>query len=133
LYQGFPPEKAAAIRKRARELYGEERVEESERKAKAMGKERWAESNREAEAISRDLAALMGAGKDPGSAETRAVVARHLAWVRNFWNPDAESYRGLGRLYLENPEFQAYYDKTAPGLAEYLCLAIGKYCEDFPK
>lgn len=133
LYQGFPPEKAAAIRKQARELYGEERVAESERKAKAMGKERWAETNREAEAISRDLAALMGAGSDPGSAETRAVVARHLAWVRNFWNPDADSYRGLGRLYLENPEFRAYYDKTAPGLAEYLCRAIDGFCGDFPE
>ena len=131
LYQGFPPERIAAIRKQARELYGEERVAESEKKAKAMGKARWAETNLEAEAINRDLAAQMSAGRDPGAPEVRAIVARHHAWIRNFWTPDAASYRGLGRLYIENPEFRAYYDKTAPGLAEFLCRAIESYCRDF--
>jgi DNA-binding transcriptional MerR regulator len=132
LYQGFPPERVEAIRKEARERYGEERVAESERRAKAMGKARWAEAGREAEALNRDLAALLAAGRDPGSAEARAAVARHHAWIRNFWTPDAESYRGLGRLYVEHPEFRAYYDKAAPGLAEYLCRAIERYCEAFP-
>jgi len=132
LYQGFPPEKVAAIRKEARELYGEERVAESERRAKAMGKSRWAETNREAEAINRDLATLMESGNDPGSAETRALVSRHLAWVRNFWSPDAESYRGLGRLYLEHPEFKSHYEKVAPGLADFMCRAIDRFCDRFP-
>jgi len=50
-----------------------------------MGMARWAESNREAEAINRELAALMESGSDPGSMETRTVVARHLDWIRNFF------------------------------------------------
>lgn len=132
LYQGFPAEKAEAIRAEARRLYGEDRVADSERKAKAMGKARWAEAGRETEAIGRDLAALMAAGSDAASPEVRAVVARHHAWIGNFWTPDAASYRGLGRLYVDHPEFRAYYDKTAPGLAEYLCRAIDRYCEAFP-
>jgi DNA-binding transcriptional MerR regulator len=133
LYQGFPPENVDVIRAEARRLYGEERVAESEGKAKAMGKARWAEAKLEAEAINRDLAALMRSGHDAGSPEVRAVTSRHHAWIRNFWTPDAESYRGLGRLYVEHPEFRGYYDRTAPGLAEYLCRAIGRYCESFPR
>lgn len=132
LYRGFPPERVEAIRKEARERYGGKKVDESERRARSMGKEAWDRVQAESAAINRDLAALMGAGADPGSAEARAVVARHHAWIRNFWTPDAESYRGLGRHYIEHPEFRAYYEKAAPGMAEYLCRAIGKYCEDFP-
>jgi DNA-binding transcriptional MerR regulator len=132
LYQGFPPERIESIRREARERYGEEKVADSERRAKAMGKERWAQVQGEAAAINRDLAALMAAGAEPGSAGTRAAVARHLAWIRNFWTPDADSYRGLGRHYVEHPEFRAFYDKAAPGLAEYLRRAIDRFCEDFP-
>lgn len=133
LYQGFPPERVEGIRKEARARYGEARVEESERRAKALGKEGWARVNRDAEAVNRDLAALMAEGRDPGAPEIRAVVARHLAWIRNFWEPDAESYRGLGRLYVDHPEFKAYYEKVAPGLADYLCRAIDRLCDRFPE
>jgi MerR family transcriptional regulator, thiopeptide resistance regulator len=132
LYQGFPPDRVESIRKEARERYGEEKVADSERRAQAMGRERWAQVQGEAEAINRDLAALLAAGSDPGAAEARAVVARHLAWIGNFWSPDAESYRGLGRLYVEHPEFRAYYEKAAPGLADFLSRAIERFCDDFP-
>lgn len=132
LYQGFAPDRIESIRREARERYGEAKVAESERRAKAMGKERWKEVQGEAVAINRSLAALMASGADPGSAEARAAVARHLAWIRNFWSPDAESYRGLARLYVEHPEFRAFYDKAAPGLADYLRRAIDRFCEEFP-
>lgn len=132
LYQGFPPERIESIRKEARDRYGEEKVAESERRAKSMGKEGWARVRNEAAAINRDVAALMSAGADPGSAEARVAVARHLAWIRNFWTPDADSYRGLGRHYVDHPGFRAYYEKAAPGLAEYLCRAIDRFCDDFP-
>jgi hypothetical protein len=102
------------------------------KKARPMGTSRFAEVNKEAESINRDLARLMSAGREAGSSEVRAVVARHHAWIRNFWTPDAASYRGLGRLYVDHPEFRAFYDKAAPGLAEYLCASIERYCVDFP-
>jgi MerR family transcriptional regulator, thiopeptide resistance regulator len=130
LYQGFTPEKIAAVQKEARARYGEAQVEASERKVKAMSKEQWEAVGKEGEGVNRDLAALVG--RDPGDAAVQAVVARHHAWIKHFWTPDAESYRGLGAGYDQHPEFRAYYEKYAPGLAAFLGRAIARYCERFP-
>jgi hypothetical protein len=130
IYQGFSPERAAAVRKEARERYGAEAVEASERKVKALSKAEWEAVGKEGEAVNRDLAALID--RDPGDPAVQAVVARHHAWIRHFWTPDAESYRGLGAGYDGHPDFRAYYEKYAPGLAAFLGRAIAKYCERFP-
>ena len=133
LYQGFTPEKIAAMKKEARKLYGEKAVEKSERKVKSMGRDKWEAINRDVDLANRDMAALMAAGRDPGEAPVQSLVARHHAWILNFWKPDAESYRGLGRQYRDHPEFRAYYERYAPGFGEYLCRAIDRYCANFPQ
>jgi MerR family transcriptional regulator, thiopeptide resistance regulator len=132
LYRGFTPEKITAVKKEARELYGENIVEQSERKVKAMNREKWQAINRDVDAACREMAALMAAGSDPGESEVQSLVALHYAWILNFWTPDAESYAGLGRLYREHPEFRAFYEKYAPGFADYLGRAMDRYCEGFP-
>ena len=45
-----------------------------------------------------------------------------------FWTPDA-SYRGLGQLYVDSPEFRMRYDALDPRLAEYLCDALAAYSD----
>lgn len=132
LYKGFTPEKIAAIKKEARELYGDDVVEKSERKVKSMGRGKWEAINGDVDAACRGMAALMASGRAPGEPPVQSLVARHHAWILNFWTPDAESYRGLGRLYREHPEFRAYYEKYAPGFADYLGGAMDAYCEAFP-
>lgn len=130
LYAGFTPEKIASLKAEARTRWGADRVEASERKVRGMSREKWAAVQEEGKAVALDMAALTG--RDPGDAAVQAVVARHRAWIEHFWTPDAESYRGLGRTYVEHPEFRAFYEKVAPGLADFLCRAIERYCEDFP-
>lgn len=132
LYQGFTPGKIAAMKKEARELYGEKVVEQSERRVKGMGRAKWEAINRDVDAACREMAALMTAGRDPGEPAVQTQVAKHHAWILNFWTPDAESYRGLGRLYRDHPEFRAYYEKYAAGFADYLCRAVDRYSEQFP-
>ncbi len=131
MYSGFEPEKVATMRKEARELYGEEVVEQSERKVRKLSKEALQAIHNEGDTLTRDLVALMT--KDPGDPAVQAVVVRHQAWVSHFWTPDAVSYRGLGRMYTEHAEFKAYYEKYAPGLADFLCRAIERYCDAFPE
>lgn len=113
LYRGFAPEEREAIRKEARERWGEARVAEKEAGLAALNA---------------DLARAM---REPvESAVARAAVLRHYAWVSTFWKPDAEAYRGLGRLYVEDPRFKAYYDGVAPGLADFLRRAIDAHAEE---
>jgi DNA-binding transcriptional MerR regulator len=130
LYAGFTPEKIASMKAEARARWGTGVVEDSERKVRGMSRERWAAVQAEGGAISLDMAALRD--RDPADAAVQAVVERHRAWIEIFWTPDAQSYRGLGRAYAEHPEFRAFYEKVAPGLADFLCRAIDRYCEAFP-
>jgi DNA-binding transcriptional MerR regulator len=130
LYAGFEPEEAEALRREARERWGEERVDASERKARGMTRAQWEAQQKQSEAVNAALRAAMG--RDVDDPVVRAAVAGHRAWIENFWTPDAASYRGLGEAYRDDPRFRAYYEKVAPGLADFLCRAIARYCEDFP-
>jgi MerR family transcriptional regulator, thiopeptide resistance regulator len=58
-----------------------------------------------------------------------ALLDEHLAMVSRHWTPDAASYAGLGRLYVEHPEFKARYDARDPRLAEFLRDAMASYAE----
>jgi hypothetical protein len=73
------------------------------------------------------LADLMTAGTPVTDAGVRDLVARHHAWVSLFWTPDAETYLGLGAMYVDDPRFAATYDAVAPGLAVYLRDAIAAH------
>ena len=130
LYAGFTPEKISSMKKEARARWGEDVVETSERQVRAMSRERWAAVQAEGGAIALDMAALQG--RNPSDPAVQAVVERHRAWIEIFWTPDATSYRGLGEAYAVHPEFRAFYEKVAPGLADFLHRAIDHYCEKFP-
>jgi hypothetical protein len=38
-------------------------------------------------------------------------------------------YRGLGRLYVEHPEFRAFYEKYQSGLADFVSVAMQHYAD----
>lgn len=122
LYQGFAPEERDAIRAEARARWGDAQVAESERRARTLTRAQWTALEAEVSALNAGLAAVMDERAE--SAAVRTAVARHFAWVSTFWTPDADAYRGLGRMYVEDARFKAYYDNVAPGLAEFLARAI---------
>lgn len=128
LYVGFTPEEAVAIRREARERWGDAQVEESERRARSMTRAQWSDLEAEVQALNAELAAVQE--RDFADPAVRKAVARHYTWVTSFWIPDAEAYRGLGRMYRDDPRFAAYYEKIAPGLALYLCEAIERLADD---
>lgn len=127
LYEGLPKEKAERWRREARELYGASAVEESEQRVRKLSKAEWNTLKDEGDAVTRGMAALMG--REPGDPEVQALVARHYAWLEHFWHADAEAYRGLARLYVENDEFRATYDSYRPGLAEFMEAAMHYYAD----
>lgn len=128
LYAGFSKEQKERYDKEAREKYGDKAVDDSIKKAKGMTKEQFEKSKVEGEAIGKDLAGLMESHKSE-SDEVQAVVARHYEWVKLFWTPNQEAYKGLGDLYVSNPEFKAFYDNYKPGLAEFLKAGMIYYAD----
>lgn len=57
------------------------------------------------------------------------VMDEHYREVARFWTPGRQSYAGLGRLYVDNPQFRARYDAKDPRLAGYLRDATAAYAE----
>jgi DNA-binding transcriptional MerR regulator len=111
----------------ARERWGDAAVDRSTARWQAMTAEQRTAHQQEGDAVNAALADLMTAGTPVTDAGVRDLVARHHAWVSLFWTPDAETYLGLGAMYVDDPRFAATYDAVAPGLAVYLRDAIAAH------
>ncbi|HLF28609.1 MAG TPA: MerR family transcriptional regulator [Anaerolineae bacterium] len=127
LFEGFTPEQAERYGREARERWGAEQVEATEQRIRKMTKQQWQGIKAEGEQVTLLLASLMDRASD--DAEVQQAIARHHAWIENFWTPSAESYRALGQGYVEHPEFRAFYEKVRPGLAEFMRAAMEVYCD----
>lgn len=129
-YAGVSPETRSRWENEAIEFWGEDAVRAAQAKARSFSKEQVATIQAEMEAIRADFQRLFAAGETPGSEQTQATTARHYAWVCHSWTPDAAAFKGLGRLYAENPEFRSAYDDGAlPGTAEFIAEAMAIYAD----
>ena len=128
LYEGFTPEQIEEYKREAREMYDPAMVEESEQRLKKMSRAQWKAVGAEGEAVTTGLAAL--ADRAPGDPEVQELIARHHAWIENFYPCSAEVYRGLGRGYVEHPKFRAFYEKYRPGLADFMAAAMNHYADE---
>jgi len=127
LYQGFTPEQAERYRREAAQSYGEQRVKESEDRIRKMGSQKWEAVKAEGGEVTAELAKLID--RAPGDGEVQTLVARHHAWIENFYPAPAEVYSGLAMTYSDHPEFRAFYEKVRPGLADFMRAAMEFYCE----
>ena len=127
LYEGFG--NSSAYDAEAREHWGDEPVDRSNAAWERMGPAGQDEHQRETVAISTELAAAMADGAAPGDERVQALVARHFAWVAQFWTPTAATYAALGNGYVDDARFTAYYDAYAPGLTPYLARAMSIYAQ----
>ena len=106
--------------------YGDEVVDASNKKYLAMGEAAHLQAEELAVAINEQLRRAMEAG-DPAGPEARKLVAMHARWLYMYW-PDGtytpEAHKGLADGYVADERFQAYYEKVAPGAAQFLRDAI---------
>lgn len=130
-YAGIAPETRERWEREAVRFWGEEAVRAAQAKARNFSKEEVMAIQAEMEAIRSDFQRLFAEGAEPGSDESQAVTARHYAWVCHSWTPDAAAFKGLGRFYVENPEFRGTYDDGAlPGTAAFIAEAMAIYADN---
>jgi len=131
LFEGFADQQAQLEAGRV-EQHGE-RVREHFRTAREVTKdwtpEDYLDAQRRGEAMDDKILAVLRSGAAPDSPAALEVMSEHYQGVARYWTPDRQSYTGLGRLYVDNPEFKAKYDAKAPGLAEYLRDAAAAYAD----
>lgn len=127
LYEGFDQEKIDRWNKEVDEKYDPEKVAESRRNIDKMGKDKFQDVTKQGELITLAISEKMDLGAT--SAEVQALIKDHHAWIENFYVCPAEMYKGLGLMYVENPEFTAYYEKFKPGLAVFMSEAMGHFSD----
>lgn len=126
LFDGFDH---ARYEPEARERWGDAAVDRSNDQWKRLGedgKRRHMQTDRE---IVEALGAAVRVGLAPDSAEVQEVIARHHAWVSVIWTPDADAYRGLTQMYVDDERFRTHYDEIAPGAAQLLRDGAEVYAE----
>lgn len=109
----------------AEERWGDtEQWAQSQERVGSMSKDevqRWAI---EGEALNQELAAAVRDGVDSGSADAAALVERHRALISASYDCTHSMQVLLGRMYIQDERFTAYYENYAPGLAAWLSAAI---------
>lgn len=132
LYQGFSAQKQAEWEKEIEGRFGEHgraKIAESKANFAKMSADEVAAGKAEMEAINAALAAAMDAGEAADGARVQALAARHFAWVCRAWKPNRAAYIGLGRMYVDSPDFRAVYEAVKPGLVDYMSAAMTAFAQ----
>ena len=127
LFEGFDEPTEGKYADEARERWGADEVDASNRRWNSYSAEKKAQIKAEGEANIRELAAQMDKGHD--SPEVQAVVARWAKHLEYFYTPTPAGLRGLGQLYVEDERFAANYRQLHPDLPEFFRKAIEVHCE----
>ena len=127
LFAGFTPEQRERYGKESRERWGDE-VDQVEGRLRKLPKAKWEDIQAEGGVVTQAIAELMDLPVD--DPKVQAVIARHHAWIENFYPCSAERYEGLGQMYVEHPDFRAFYEKYRPGLAEFMRDAMAVYARE---
>ncbi|MCC0639273.1 MULTISPECIES: MerR family transcriptional regulator [unclassified Clostridioides] len=110
-----------------REKYGEDVINQSNRKFKNMSKkdyENWQDLSTE---IISKLKKAFKTG-DASNELSQEVVRLHHKWLSYTWNTySKEAHAALAQMYLDDERFTSYYDKEQPGLAKFLRDSIVFY------
>jgi DNA-binding transcriptional MerR regulator len=126
-YSGFDEEKQKEYTRRAGERWGDEamsRTKDWNAYTPAQKNDILAEGHE----ITMNIVANMD--KAPESPEVQAWIERwHQSINKNFYECSLEIFEALGHGYVEDPEFNAFYEKIQPGLAVFMDKAMTYYCK----
>jgi len=128
VFGDIPAEKQKQYQQEIREKYGDEKVDESNKRWGSYSEAKKQTIIDEGNTIYADLAANIGKG--PESAEVQKILARWHQHLSNFYEPTPEILRGLGQMYNTHPDFIANFRKLHPDLPAFLEEAIAYYCDN---
>lgn len=109
--------------------YGGSVVEASNEKFMNMTREQYAQMERLGTELAETLKAAFLQG-DPSGELAQRACAMHKEWLCFFWTDYSQkAHKGVAQMYVDDPRFKEYYDRIAPGCAEFLRDAVMIYCE----
>jgi DNA-binding transcriptional MerR regulator len=127
LFAGFTPEQKERYGEEARERWGDE-VGEVENRLSKLSSSQWKDIQAQGDEVTLEIAELMDLPVDDPTVQN--AIAKHHAWIENFYPCSAERYEGLGQMYVEHRDFRANYEKIRSGLAEFMREAMAVYARE---
>ena len=113
--------------KEIREKYGDETVNESNRKMMNMTKEQYDAFTKLGEEVIETLKKAYQTG-DPAGELGQKTADLHRQWLCYTWKEyNKEAHANLSQMYVADERFKAFYDENQPGGAEFLRDAILVY------
>lgn len=113
--------------KEIRKKYGDQAVDDSNRKFENMTREEYDQVSALAEQIKETLRLAFEKG-DPSSELAQKCADLHRQWLSFYWKEyTKEAHAGIAQMYVDDERFTAYYDKDQPGMAKFLRDAIFIY------
>ena len=126
-YFGYDAEKQKQYEQEARQQYGDREVNETNKRWKGYSKKKQEAIIAEGEAIFERILDNMQLGHD--SPQVQAEIANLQKHFGYFFECTTERLRGLGQLYIENPDFRASFEAMDPDMPEFVNRAIRYYCD----
>ena len=117
--------------KEIREKFGNDVIEESNKKLEGMTQEQYQDVEKLALELNAKLKEAVTTG-DPAGELAQEVCDLHRQWLTFYWpngTYNKEAHQGLAEMYCMDERFKEYYEKIAPGTAEFLKEAITIYCK----
>jgi hypothetical protein len=124
MFEGFEPNPYEA---EARERWGDEAVDESWRRLRALTGDDVELAKTGHKQVHSGLAPLHQAGVPVTDERVQDLIALHHRVTSLFWTPDADAYRNLGTMYVEDERFQQTIGGEA--LTRYLAEAMAVYAD----
>lgn len=112
-----------------RERYGDDVVDAFEKKFLGMSAADYERVNSLEQQIKDQLKEAKQTN-DPAGTSAQQVCDLHRQWLEAYWpRYDKQAHLELGKAYVTDDRFRAYYDAIAPGCAQFLCDALHIYCK----
>ena len=125
-------ENEAAYGQEARKKYGEDAMDEHNKRLANMTEEAWEQMKTEEEGYKAALRRAVEAG-DPAGEDAREAVRLHAAWLAHYWPKGAvtpQAHVGMAEMYTQDERFTAYYEVVAPGCAAFFAKAVKAYYQE---
>ena len=113
--------------KEIRQKYGDEVVDNSNKKIMGMSEAKYNEFKKLEDEIIKTLNLAMDTGDLNGEIAKQACEL-HKKWLGYTWNfYSKEAHRNLAEMYVADERFKEYYDKNRNGMAQFLRDAIFEF------
>jgi len=132
LYDAFNDPDVKRYQEEAKQRWGNtDAYKQSMKKVGKLTKAQMEKIKKDGIELTKKLAACMD--KEITDKEVQKLIGQHYKNIQFFYDCPLEMYRNLGKMYMDDPRFTAYYDKHGKGLASFMRDAIAHFCDNKEK